>query len=906
MPIIEFNDVWEMYRIKFIVDGEAAWQNFWALRGISFSMEKGELLGIIGENGSGKSTILKLIAGMLNPDRGQANISGNVSGLLELGAGFQAELTGRENVFLQSELFGLSRDETIKRYQQIIDFAEIGKFIDAPAKCYSQGMFVRLAFAIAIHMEPDILLIDDTLSVGDEYFQRKCIRKIFELKEQGKTIIIVTHDMAMLQRLCKRAIFLKNGMVAKDDLVSNIVPIYSQAIGSPGGIAIIDRKPLNLIFNNGRLLLIWKDKMITSSSGAYTTFSVANKWYSSTQAEWEIKEEAPGVFTAIGKFYQLGLTQVWRVEVSERFEIKWDIELEMGGDIELSEMYANITVKDEYSQWFVDSERGEFPAIKDDDKDWSPVFTKTGLSARIGVYQRVLESGEIPSLLFEQLSLGYSIQGSILNSDYLSRCRILEYRLNPSSNRPANQADRFICFAGKIAVNTTDIDGYISKAQNELVLSTPELRLIFDHGRCILEHKGIKLTKDNHIRTSIYANGKWYFSNLAQWDFRKQDQHKIIARGKWPNLPLIQVWEIEVNNENSIEWDVSIQVNEELVIEQQYFFIICSNDYSHWFSKYGSGIFPESFHETAMDMLQRCLPNGELGLTSQDARLPELCIKFSNEFHNYAKIINSDFYDKARIMRIDKVESERINKFTIGRYSCFKLGISLGRDKRIFNLSSNELKGNRLKFIFNQGSGRIFWEGRELTKRLGLYTSLRSKGRWYDSASSARWRIVEENMNVIKIIGEWLYLPISQSWEVEINEDNFLKFIVKMKIDNEIEVDCLQTNLMVSEIYAQWIKDDQAHSFPLFDNNVDDKWDIVYSGIDGVGRIGVAKIAEGGVFSPTIILSAQEINAGQRLNIVNSDIYHRGRVLQCLDSTKKSIAAGDYLYFNGKITLGGD
>jgi ABC-type polysaccharide/polyol phosphate transport system ATPase subunit len=906
MPIIKFKDVWEMYRIKFIIEGKASWEDFWALQGINFSMEKGELLGVIGENGSGKSTILRLVAGMLKPDRGKIEVLGSVSGLLELGAGFQTELTGRDNIFLQCELFGLLAGKAKEKLQEIIDFAEIGKFIDAPVKCYSQGMFVRLAFAIAVHMDSDIFLVDDTLSVGDEYFQKKCIKEIFKIKQRGKTVIIVTHDMAMLQKLCARTIFLKRGILFKDEETAKVVSFYSQTVGSPRGIAIIDQNPLSLIFNNGRLLLSWKDRMFTAFSGAYTTFSAANRWYSSTQAEWEIKEEAQGVFTAIGKFYQLGLTQVWRVEVSGKFEIKWDIELEMDKDVELSEMCANIAVKDEYSQWFSDSERGDFSAIKDEDKNCSPVFTKNGLSACIGVYQRVSGSSEIPSLLFEQISLGYSTQSSILNSDYLSHCRILQYRLNPYSNKSANQANRFICFAGKIAVNTADIDGYISKLQNEFILSTPDLRLIFDNGKCILDHKGISLTKGNHISTSIYVNGRWYFSDLARWNFKKQDSNRIIARGKWPNLPLTQIWEIEVNNDNSVKWDVSMQVDEELIIEQQYFFIVCSNGYSHWFSKYGSGTFPESFRETEMDMLQICLSDGELGVTGQDAKLPELRVRFSNQSHNYAKIINSNFYDKARIMRIDKVEPEKINKFSPGQYPCFKLGISLGGEKQAFDLSSNELSSKRLKFIFNQGSGRIFWDGKELTKRLGLYTSLCSRGRWYDSASSARWKIVEKNKNVIKIIGEWLYLPISQSWEVGIKEDNLIKFIVRMEINNEIEVDCLQTNLMLSEIYSQWIKEDQTNSFPVFNNNIDDKWDIIYSGRDGVKRIGVAKTIEHGLFLPTIILSTQEINAGQRLNVVNSDVYHRGRVLQSLDSTKRIIAAGDYLYFNGKITLGED
>ena len=231
------------------------------------------------------------------------------------------------------------------------------------------------------------------------------------------------------------------------------------------------------------------------------------------------------------------------------------------------------------------------------------------------------------------------------------------------------------------------------------------------------------------------------------------------------------------------------------------------------------------------------------------------------------------------------------------------MDISLGGSNRIFNPNLNELSGNRLKFVFDQGSGRIFWDGRELTKRLGLYTSLRSKGRWHDSVSSARWRIIEENTGVIKITGEWLYLPISQSWEVEIKEGNLIKFIVRMKINSEIDVDCLQTNLMLSEMYSQWIKEGEVFSFPGFNNNIDDKWDIVYAGRDGVRRIGVAKATEHGLSLPMVTLSAQETSSGQRFNIVNSDVYHRGRVLQFLDPTKRIIAAGDYLYFSGEFII---
>ena len=903
MPIIEFKDAWEMYRIKFIIEGKASWENFWALKGINFSLEKGEILGVIGENGSGKSTFLKLIAGMLKPDRGQINVLGSVSGLLELGAGFQTELTGRENISLQFELFGLPIDQAKEKFQQIIDFAEIGKFIDAPVKCYSQGMFVRLAFAIAVHMDPDIFLIDDTLAVGDEYFQKKCIKEIFKIKQRGKTVVIVTHDMAMLQKLCARTIFLKQGMLVKDEETAKVVTFYSQTVGSPKGIAIIDKERFNLVFNNGKLLLNWEGKLITSPAGAHTTFNAANRWYSSTQAEWEVQEETPDVFTAVGKFYQLGLTQIWRIEVLEKFKIKWDIELEIDKNTELSDMYVNITVKDEYSRWFADSEKGDFTEIKGEDKNWSPVFTKNSLSSCIGVYQRVLESGEIPSLLFEQLSLGYSTQGSILNSDYLSCCRILQYRLNPYSNKSASQADRFICFAGKIAVNIADLDSYLSKSQGELILSTPEFRLIFDNGQCILDHRGVNLTKDNHIGTSIYVNGKWYSSNLAQWEMEKQGQNKIIYTGTWPTLPLAQVWEIEIINDRSFLWKVSLRVNEEVDIEQQHCYILGCKDYSHWFSKYGTGKFPDSFLETETDMVQRCIPNGEIGLVSKKIGLPALFVKFFKGANTFAKILNSDIFNKERILRIEKVESEENFRFSPGNYSCFEIELDLDKEKQAYPDDFNILQDKMLKFVFDNGRGHIFWDGRELTKRLGLYTSLRSGGRWYDSMSSARWGIEKNENSIIKASGKWLYLPISQSWEIRLFEDRVIEFKVNMDVDQEIEIDRLQTNLMVSEKYSQWLKEQAKSYFPAFNNEIDDEWGVIYSE-KNIQYIGVSTNSEDKTVLPLIALFPNRMDSDCRLNIINSDIYHRGRVLQCLDTDKKLVPVRDYLYFSGKFIIG--
>lgn len=904
MAIIHFKDLWEMFRIKFVIDGKISWENFWALKGISFEVEKGETLGIVGENGAGKSTILKLIAGMLRPDRGEINVKGRVSGLLELGAGFQLELTGRENIYLIASLYGLNQTEIEKRYDKIADFASIGKFIHASVKCYSQGMFVRLAFSIAIHMDAEILLIDDTLAVGDEYFQRKCIKKIFELKEQGKTILFVTHDMNMLRRLCKRAIFLKEGRIVKDDSTDKVTPLYTQMLGERQGVGVLEKKPLNLIFNNGRLFLNWQDKLLTPNSGAYASFLISGKWYSSFQADWDVNKESENKLLATGKFYQLALTQTWRLEITNDYEIKWDIEIDLQESLEIQEGNTNIMLTNEYNQWFTNSEKGEFPLIEYKDKNWQWLLEGNPCRRCIGVGKRETSNGEIPSLAFEQFNYTSAIRAQILNTDYLINSRVLQYKILGLQNYLATQTNRFIYFSGGIILNIPDIEHYLNHLEDEISLFNGKLKLVFDNGQCILSYDGITLTKANHMNTSIYVNGKWYSSNLAHWDVKKQGKDKVIATGNWLGLPLTQIWEVEITNENSFSWKVSMKVKEELNIEQQHIYVTACNDYMHWFSDYGAGKFPGNFLEVNTDILQKCIPEGLVGIKDQNAQLPTVSLRFSKELNNFAKIFNSDFYNKARILRIDKVESEQNIKFLPGHYPCFAIEAVLGKDKQVYKDDSiNMLQGARLRFVFDNGSGRIFWNEQNLTKRLGLYTSLRSQGRWYDSTTSALWNIENKNNNSIKIVGRWLHLPIKQFWEVSLKEDKFIEFIVNMQVDKEIEVDRLQTNLMLSERYLQWITNKENGTFPLFKDNVNDDWDCIWSGQNPSAYIGTLENIESKNSLPSVILSPQALNSDWRLNLINSDIYHRGRVLQYLNSRKIKLPPGEYPYFNGKIII---
>lgn len=186
-------------------------QELWAVRDLSFDIMPGESLGIIGRNGAGKSTLLKLVARILRPTSGEVTVNGRVSALLELGAGFHPDLTGRENIYLNGSVLGLSKQQIDASYQAIVDFSELGDFIDVPVKHYSSGMYMRLGFSVAIHVEPDVLLIDEILAVGDQAFQTKCVERIFELQRQGKTIIIVSHHNEVVRSICSHVLWIEHG-----------------------------------------------------------------------------------------------------------------------------------------------------------------------------------------------------------------------------------------------------------------------------------------------------------------------------------------------------------------------------------------------------------------------------------------------------------------------------------------------------------------------------------------------------------------------------------------------------------------------------------------------------------------------------------------------------------------------
>jgi len=243
MNVIEFNHVWKKFRKGekfnslrdaipnlFRKRNSLESEEFWALHDVSFAIKKNEVVGIIGPNGAGKSTILKLLSRIMKPSKGEIRINGKLSALIEVGAGFHNELTGRENIYLNGTILGMTKKEIDSKFDQIVDFSGLAEFIDTPVKRYSSGMYARLGFSVAAHMDPDILLVDEVLAVGDMAFQTKCAEKMRELLNSNTTIVLISHSLSLIQSLCKRVIFLDKGKIQNEGEPEEIIPYYQNTV----------------------------------------------------------------------------------------------------------------------------------------------------------------------------------------------------------------------------------------------------------------------------------------------------------------------------------------------------------------------------------------------------------------------------------------------------------------------------------------------------------------------------------------------------------------------------------------------------------------------------------------------------------------------------------------------------
>lgn len=890
---IEFKNVWEGYRLKFVVARRARWQNFWAVRNISFCVERGEAVGIIGENGAGKTTVLKLIAGLLKPDRGEISVNGRVCGLLDIMAGLQPELTGMENILFNAGMFGLTKEDIKVRLDDIVEFAGIGKFIYAPLKCYSQGMLVRLAFSTAVHADPDILLIDDTFSVADEDFQGRSLKKIYQLKDEGKTIVFVTHNMGLAASFARRGIFVREGRVLHDGLMQGAIAYYMETFGKQEGVGILEEGPLRVVFNNGRITLNYSGVSVTKGMGIYSTFrGISNAW-ESTQLRWRIIHKDESSLVAQGRSLLTSVTQTWRLKIEDANRLKFEVEFNSEkNNKDMNEHHIDFMLSDSYGHWKTAFHDGVFSRILAQDMQRFDV-TKDSLEGQtVGLFS-VSEENDLPKITIKNFEKR-GMRARILNSDYQFLSRIISWQ--------GLKIEPYYSF--EIGFGSEHFAKVFELEQKESTIEGSGLKVMIQGKRLRIFYNGKEATVPGGVFSSINIEGGWLDAKDADWQIGR-DSGGLFVKIDYLRIPITEEWRISIKGD-SVAIAASLKVPSDMRLKFYRLVFILPAEYNRWFDSSGWGDCPDLFYGHGwVDCLQRSVCGDCLSLNSSLAGNEDAVVfNFdSGSLENFAKLYNASVPFKGRVVEIFKSfseDGERLNDQ--GPSAQIKCLISFGK-KALQVLSDRapvELTCRDLRLRLNSGRISIWRNNIELTKHLGLYIAFLNKGRWHDSAG-ASWKTESADGCNLEATCDFEFLPLSALWKFRI-EDNAIFCNVDLIVNKSFSVERQQLNLMLKEKYQEWIcGSGKKGKFPQFSGGLDSDWSCVYAAQENEEKVGVME-ADGGMSSlPQISLKGGLTGKSSTLCILNSDVYFRSRVLQCLNMAPENFSPGTYKFFSGSV-----
>lgn len=564
---------------------------FDALRDITFTVEPGESVGIIGANGSGKSTLLKILAGVTAPSSGRVIVRGRVASLLELGAGFHPLLTGRENVYLNGRILGMSRADVDREFDRIVAFSGIEDFLDNPVDTYSSGMFVRLGFAVAVHSNPDVFLVDEVLSVGDEDFQRRCRERIGELREAGKTILFVSHDLSIVNTLCNRVILLSAGRMIVRPTPQETIDYYLRQVGRKRGIHALASDRVEAVFSHGRLSLYHDQHEVTASSGAQVHVRSLGQVHPSTTGDWEVTQRGPARCVAAGKMPRLPLVQHWDLELKDG-RLIWSIAIEVEKPVPISGIDVNFYLPQRYTRWHYGEDSGDFPEILPHHHDYIPVAPSNRDIREIAV-EPAPNSGS-PRLIARLKSQGRPFLLQWANADYVMGCRVLQ-ALAHASEEEAHVP------AGRHPLAVIELDVGVSKEavldlarafQTSRTVTRGALTYQFEQGLIRLLHEGEELTREVHVYTSMYIHNVWNDSPNLHWGPLTRDGDIVRVSGRSRRFPFLQHWVI-TPIDNGFALEVTLEVLETFDVQEYHASIGLRPEYNRWITEREQGTFPE-------------------------------------------------------------------------------------------------------------------------------------------------------------------------------------------------------------------------------------------------------------------------------------------------------------------------
>ncbi|MCC6145529.1 MAG: ABC transporter ATP-binding protein, partial [Candidatus Hydrogenedentes bacterium] len=522
MPIIEVDNVSKSYparqgaRALLGRGGIASWfgagaRPYEALRNINLSIEAGHSLGIIGRNGSGKSTLLKMLAGVTLPTTGRITVQGRVASLLELGAGFHPMLTGRENIYLNAGLLGMRHKEVDKVFDSIVEFSGIAPFIDQPVDTYSSGMYVRIAFAVAVHVNPDIFLVDEVLSVGDEEFQRKCRLKIGELKEQGKTIVFVSHDLGSVSALCDRVVLLSNGEMISRETPQQTIEYYLRQIGQAGGIHAMRGQDTEALFNHGAISLYSGGHELTAGMGMRLQLHSQGHVQDSHDAPWTVQSREETFCEAECALPRLPIVLKYRLEL-DGTRLRWQIRMVCKDAASVDRFVVLVPAPDAFAEWTYDGERGRFPDLTPADLVHTVVVPPAP-----GCLEACLLPGDgeahIPALQVALRAPGPGWTVHLANSDYATGARVVTlHRQVPKSEQPLPTGEHDVL---EVDIELVPVAEALAAHERTLAARTIPAGTVtaqIGRGSVTLAQAGRLLTKGLHVHTQLQLSGVWLMS----------------------------------------------------------------------------------------------------------------------------------------------------------------------------------------------------------------------------------------------------------------------------------------------------------------------------------------------------------------------------------------------------------
>ncbi len=950
MSIIKLNNVYEKYRVKFIQQKEIKWEEISALKDISFEVEKGDVLGVIGKNGAGKTTLLRLIAGMLAPDKGNIEVEGKVSALMALGAGFNQEFTGMENIKLNAAIYGLSSSELKQRINDIVKFADLGKFIDAPIKYYSQGMYMRLAFSLAIFVKPDILLIDDILSVGDEEAKKRCVEQVFSLKREGKTIIVVSHDMIMIDKLCNKVILLEKGRIIHKGKPSSVIPYYLETVGDSRGIAALKKDNLRIVFNNGRLTMSYGETALTKPMGGYVSFFYTSirSWLPSFNLSWRIKHSAEDNIIAESISDDREVLFLWSLGIGKD-SLKCEMKI-VKKDIENSHM--NLFFACQYQKWYTLEKEGDFPLFisKGNLHDLGLDNSPNGMLA-ISAHE---QNQEYPALILTHEDK--NVLFKLLNSGYEQESRVIQWNLRPQEKNSvsiklfASDSDfreymdtakegfrrqQEIDKQKSLKKEEIDKEGLLRRQQEEAArlrdtrtLRCGCLKLFIDtENKAIsLYYKDIKLTAFTGLHSSFLIKGHWYDISSAEWKTEKNNS-SMEAVFYWAKFNFTQSWSF-CFEKGSLLWRINARHEPGLNLERLKFGIFMKKEYKQFFCGRQQDTFPDDF-TVWQDIKLEDNTARKFGLR-KIKNLPEILFENNNSFS--CVLQNSSDKESCRVLQLS------LNDDTLaGKEKLFSSSLRILEDKGAIDsyikqekddfLRRQEEEKNRLlrkkqeealriRNLTTIGRGnlklfadlkckalRLYYQGREITSNRGIYSILDVSKPGCDFNQCA-WDVSKTSDSEMSLNIFYEPISLSQIWHLSCHDEDSLSVKISNKPLQDIMFINQDIKVELNDIFQNWSTRYEEGDFNITD----------YIGDTGPVRLGNNKISqillrnnkkpdkESFLFEFFSDLERQIVDISKRKDIKNEYICINTSLT--LPIKHKGQSADNKTYFNGKISFG--